>query len=206
MGTREHPNYDDYTIVSIYGARYRGIVNYYLLAGDVFKLNRLHWVMQSSLLCSLANKHRSTMSKMARKYKVTTDTPAVPRKCLQASITRAPSRKPLVAQFGGIPLKRHKAAVLTDRDPAQRQPQRRELTRRLLAGLCELCGQTAQIQVHQIRQLADLDRLGQTQPDWAVLMARKRRKTLVVCPPCHEVIHDGDKAAVHNSRWRARCG
>ncbi|MEV5532390.1 reverse transcriptase/maturase family protein [Streptomyces prunicolor] len=199
-------NYDDYTIVSIYGARYRGIVNYYLLAGDVFKLNRLHWVMQSSLLCSLANKHRSTMSKMARKYKVTTDTPAGPRKCLQASITRAPSRKPLVAQFGGIPLKRHKAAVLTDRDPAQRQPQRRELTRRLLAGLCELCGQTAQIQVHQIRQLADLDRLGQTQPDWAVLMARKRRKTLVVCPPCHEVIHDGDTAAVHNSRWRARCG
>lgn len=198
-------NYDDHTIVSIYGARYRGIVNYYLLAGDVFRLNRLHWVMQSSLLCSLANKHRSTMSKTARKYKVTVDTPAGPRKCLQVS-THVPGRKPLVAQFGGIPLKRNKVAVLTDRDPAQRQPRRRELTSRLLAGLCELCGQTARTQVHQIRRLADLDRSGDARPEWAALMTRKRRKTLVVCPPCHEGIHEGHNAAVHTSHWRARCG
>jgi group II intron reverse transcriptase/maturase len=198
-------NYDDYTIVSIYGARYRGIVQYYLLAGDVFRLNRLHWVMQSSLLCSLANKHRSTMSKMARKYKVTIDTPAGPRKCLQASITRAPSRKPLIAQFGGIPLKRQKSAVLKDRDPAHSPPRRRELTRRLLAGFCELCGQTEKIQVHQIRKLADLDRLGQEQPNWAAVMARKRRKTLVVCSTCHDGIHVGRETAAHGSHWRARC-
>ena len=55
-------NCDDYTIVKVYGARYRGIVNYYMLACDVFRLDRLHWVMQSSLLCSLANRQRSTMS------------------------------------------------------------------------------------------------------------------------------------------------
>ncbi|MFC4609087.1 group II intron reverse transcriptase/maturase [Streptomyces maoxianensis] len=199
-------NYDDYTIVSIYGAKYRGIVQYYLLAGDVFRLNRLHWVVQSSLLCSLANKHRSTMSKMARKYKVTIDTPAGRRKCLQASITRAPSRKPLVAQFGGIPLKRQKFAILTDDDPARPRFRRRELTTRLLAGFCELCGRTEEIQVHQIRQLADLDRLGQKQPNWAVLMARKRRKTLVVCSTCHEDVHVGRTTEVHDSHWRARCG
>jgi hypothetical protein len=198
-------NFDDHTIVSIYGARYRGIVNYYLLAGDVFRLDRLHWVMQSSLLCSLAGKHRSTMSKMARKYKVTVDTPAGPRKCLQAHITR-PGRSPLVAQFGGIPLKRQKRAVLTDRDPARRHPRQRELIRRLLATLCELCGRTEQIQVHQIRKLADLDRLGQEQPDWAALMAKKRRKTLIVCASCHEGIHDGSTTATHGSHRRAGCG
>ncbi|WP_372443876.1 HNH endonuclease [Streptomyces adelaidensis] len=76
----------------------------------------------------------------------------------------------------------------------------------MLAGSCELCGQTAKIQVHQIRRLADLDRLGQTQPDWAVLMAKKRRKTLMVCPPCHEGIHEGHETAVHEHHWRARCG
>lgn len=199
-------NYDDYSIVSIYGARYRGIVQYYLLAGDVFRLDRLHWVMQSSLLCSLANKHRSTMSKMARKYKVTIETPAGPRKCLQAAITRAPSRRPLTARFGGIPLKRQKSAALTDRDPARGHPRRRELTRRLLAGFCELCGRTEEIQVHQIRKLADLDQLGQEQPDWAALMIRKRRKTLVVCSTCHAGIHVGNHAATHDSHWRARCG
>ena len=182
-------HYDDYSLVGIYGARYRGIVNYYLLAGDVFRLDRLHWVMQSSLLLSLANKHRSTMSKMARKYKTTIDTPVGPRKCLQARISRAGRTKPLVAQFGGIPLQRQKFAVLTDRDPTQRHPRQRQLIGRLLAGECEMCGRTEKVQVHQIRKLADLDRLGQEQPGWAALMARKRRKTLVVCAPCHEGIH-----------------
>jgi hypothetical protein len=71
---------------------------------------------------------------------------------------------------------------------------------------CELCGQTAKTQVHQIHRLADLDRLGQTQPDWAVLMARKRRKTLMGCTPCHEGIHDGHETAAHGNHWRARCG
>ncbi|WP_207401264.1 reverse transcriptase/maturase family protein, partial [Actinomadura roseirufa] len=35
-------NEDDYTIVSTYGAEYRGVVQYYLLAGDVHRLYRLH--------------------------------------------------------------------------------------------------------------------------------------------------------------------
>ena len=30
-------NLDDYTIVSIYGAEYRGTVQYYLLASDVYR-------------------------------------------------------------------------------------------------------------------------------------------------------------------------
>jgi hypothetical protein len=32
-------------------------------------------------------------------------------------------------------------------------------------------------------------RPGQPQPPWAALMARKRRKTLVVCAACHDAIH-----------------
>ena len=58
-------NLDDYTIVSIYGAEYRGTVQYYLLASDVYRLNRLNWVMETSMLKTLAGKHRSTASKTA---------------------------------------------------------------------------------------------------------------------------------------------
>ena len=35
-------NDSDYTIVATYGAEYRGLVNHYLLAGDVWRLNRVH--------------------------------------------------------------------------------------------------------------------------------------------------------------------
>ena len=41
---------DDYTIVAAFGMRYRGIVQYYLLARNVYWLNRLQWVMQTSML------------------------------------------------------------------------------------------------------------------------------------------------------------
>ena len=60
-------NEQDYAIISRYGAEYRGIVQYYLLAGDVFRLNRLHWVMLTSLLKTLAGKHDWSVSKMACK-------------------------------------------------------------------------------------------------------------------------------------------
>ena len=46
-------NEADYSIVARYGAEYRGIVQYYLLAGDVFRLHRLRWVMETSMLKTL---------------------------------------------------------------------------------------------------------------------------------------------------------
>jgi hypothetical protein len=52
-----------------YQAEYAGLVQYYLLAQDVFLLGRLHWVIETSLLKTLAGKHRSTVNVMARKYK-----------------------------------------------------------------------------------------------------------------------------------------
>ena len=40
---------DDFTIVAKYGAEYAGLVQYYLLAQDVFRLGRLRWVMETSI-------------------------------------------------------------------------------------------------------------------------------------------------------------
>jgi hypothetical protein len=46
-------NRDDLTIISTYGAEYRGLVQYYLLAGDVWRLSRLKWAAQTSMLKTL---------------------------------------------------------------------------------------------------------------------------------------------------------
>ena len=56
---------DDPVIISTYGAEYRGIVQFYLLAGDVWRLNRLEWVAKTSLLKTLAAKHRSRVTPMS---------------------------------------------------------------------------------------------------------------------------------------------
>src|SRR4030095_3895616 len=63
----------DFTIVAKYGSEYRGLVQYYLLAQDVFRLEKLRWVMETSMLKTLAGKHRSTVNKMAAKYKTVID-------------------------------------------------------------------------------------------------------------------------------------
>jgi group II intron reverse transcriptase/maturase len=184
---------DDHAIISTYGAEYRGIVQYYLLAGDVWRLHRLEWAMKTSMLKTLAHRHRSTVTKMADKHKATTVTPHGPRRCFEARVERH-GRKPLVARFGGIPLRRQKKAVISDRPQGPARPRRKELITRLLAGQCEWCEQPAQVEAHQVRKLADLTRPGQPQPAWARLMARKRRKTLIVCAPCHATIHAGSPA------------
>ncbi len=117
----ELTNFDDHVIIASYGAEYRGIVQYYLMAGDVARLTRLNWVMVTSMLKTLAGKYDSSVSKMARKYKATTETPYGPRRCFQVSVERGEGKKPLVARFGGIPLRRQKNAVLTDRVQALSQ-------------------------------------------------------------------------------------
>jgi hypothetical protein len=94
-----------------------------------------------------------------------------------------------VARFGGIPLVRDKDAVLHDRIPKPAPHPRKELIHRLLTQRCELCGDPGKVHVHQVRKLASLGQPGPGQPPWAVLMATKRRKTLMVCAACHDAIH-----------------
>ncbi|MGW3681673.1 group II intron reverse transcriptase/maturase [Streptomyces prasinus] len=51
---------EDFTIVAKYQAEFRELVQYYLLAQDVSRLGRLRWVMETSMLKTLAGKHPSS--------------------------------------------------------------------------------------------------------------------------------------------------
>ncbi len=182
----------DYAIIDRYQAEYRGIVQYYLLAYNVCRLSKLRWVMERSLTKTLANKHQSTAKQMRDKYRATVQTPYGPMKCLKVTVERAEGKKPFVAYFGGIPLRRHKEAVLYDQIPRMFDGTRSELVKRLLADICELCGSKEDIEVHHIRKLADLKVEGRSEkPAWVQRMVARRRKTLVVCQDCHDAIHAG---------------
>jgi hypothetical protein len=140
------------------------------------------------MLKTLAAKHKSTVTKMAARYKATIETPHGLRTCFEARILRT-GKKDLVARFGGIPLRRTENGFIIDSVSVPVPTPRKELIHRLRTRRCELCEHGATVAVHQITKLAQLGTPGPSQPAWAALMARKRRKTLVVCQPCHEVIH-----------------
>ena len=182
-------NQNDHTIVATFGAEYRGLVQYYLLAGNVYWMSRVEWAMRTSMLRTLAAKHRSSVSKMKARHAAKIETPYGLRTCFEAKAQR-PGRKPLVARFGGIPLKRDRNAIPLDRVPDQPPHRHREIVKRLLRSVCEICKQDTDIEVHQIRKLADLTRTGTVnRAEWMEIMTTKRRKTLMVCRPCHDTIH-----------------
>jgi group II intron reverse transcriptase/maturase len=181
-------NLPDYDIVRIYGAEYRGVVNYYLLARDVWRLSTLEWNAVTSMLKTLGAKHRSSVTKMASRHQAKVTTSDGPRNCFEARLKRE-GKKDLVARFGGIILRQDRRAVIRDPAPAPAPHPRKELIRRLRRRECELCETGTTVAVHQVTSLKALGKPGPGQPAWAALMARIRRKTLIVCASCHEYIH-----------------
>ncbi|MGP3921369.1 reverse transcriptase domain-containing protein [Nonomuraea sp. 10N515B] len=181
-------NLDDYDIVRVYGAEYRGVVNYYLLAKDAWRLRKLRWHAEVSMLKTLALKHQSTVSTMAARLKAKVTTGDGPRTCFEARRKRR-GKPDLVARFGGITLRQDRRAVITDPAPVRVRVPRKELLTRLRQRECELCESGTTVTVHQVAGINELGKPGPDQPAWAAIMARKRRKTLIVCAPCHDWIH-----------------
>ena len=125
-----------YTIISTYQAEYRGLVEYYRMAYNLnHALNRVRWDMERSLTKTLAAKEQIPIPQVYRRYTATIMVEGRPYKGLQVTIERE-GKKPLIAQWGGIPLTWNIKAILDD------QPERiwsgtSELEERLLADVCE---------------------------------------------------------------------
>jgi len=187
-----------YSIIAQYQQEYRGLVEYYQLAVNCYQLNRLKWVMERSLVATLAEKLRITVSQVYDRYETMMETPDGPRKVLQTTVERE-GKRPLIARWGGISLARNTKAILTDTIPWT-WGERSELEKRLLADTCELCGSHELVEVHHIRALKDLQKKGQGErPRWMYIMAARRRKSLIVCRTCHKDIHVG---RINGSRMR----
>src|SRR6266496_1020005 len=179
-----------YSIIVQYQQEFRGLAEYYQLAVNRYQLNRLKWVMERSLVATLAHKLRLTMVQVYDRYQMTIETADGPRKGLQTTVERE-GKRPLVARWGGFSLARNMKAILNDTKPWL-WGERSELERRLQADTCELCGSHEHVEVHHIRALKDLNRPGQKErPVWMLKMAARRRKTLIVCWACHNDIHAG---------------
>ena len=181
----------DYSIVTQYQAEYRGFVQYYLLAFNVSRLWIVHRIMQLSLIMTLANKHKTSINQIRRKYETVVATPHGRLKALEVRVNRGADKKPLVARFRGLELRHKRQTILNDRPP-EVYGGHSEVVQRLLTEECELCGSMEDCEVHHIRKLADLNKPGEKgKPNWVKRMAARCRKTLVVCRRCHEAIHHG---------------
>jgi hypothetical protein len=190
MHRTELLNYSDYEIVVTYNMEFQGLANYYTMAYDVArKLHPVKWAYERSLVKTLAGKHRTTVARIYRQHKRRLSNG---RKVLIVEVPRE-GKPPLIASFGTKPICYDPQAVI--KEPSLIPVPRNELTTRLLADACELCGSHQDVQVHHIRKLSELAKryAGRLEPPfWVQMMSARRRKTLVVCAQCHRKIHAGE--------------
>jgi hypothetical protein len=185
----ELQNDSEYDIIIRYQGEYRGLVQYYGLAQNLAQLGYVKWTMETSLLKTLASKNQTSTTKESKRLNATTKTPDGPRKCLQLTIQRE-KKKPLIAIFGGLPLKRRKNPVIEDRVIRSYVQLRSEIVERLLNDTCEVCGGKANIQMHHVRHLRDLNKKGKREmPPWMKVMISRKRKSIPLCKGCHDDVH-----------------
>jgi group II intron reverse transcriptase/maturase len=194
----------DFTIISTYQLEYRGLVNYYRHAYNLHRFKTLKQTMEASLTKTLAIKHKTSVGHIYRKYRAPIQVEGATYRGLRATVERE-GKEPLIAIWGGIPLKWDIKASLNDQ-PRHIWQSRSELEKRLLAQVCEHCGATRmtdQIEVHHIRALKDLNKYeGRDKPSWVKMMAARRRKTIVLCHSCHVDLHAGRPLKTKRSRSR----
>jgi group II intron reverse transcriptase/maturase len=188
---KELTNDSPYSIVARFQQEYRGLVEYYQLAYNLHRLNRLKWVMEQALTKTLAHKLRLSVPQVYARFQTTIQTERGPRKALEVRVERGQGKTPLIARWGNVSLTRRTHAILNDH-PLHIRVDRTELEQRLLAETCEWCGSHDTVEVHHVRGLKDLQRKGRGEkPQWVQIMAARRRKTLAVCRLCHDDIHAG---------------
>jgi len=180
----------DYTIIMKYQLECRGIANYYRLAFNMHTLGWLKWIMERSLTMTLAHKFKVSVPKIYERYGAKLEVEGKEYKGLQVSIPRQ-DKKPLVATWGGVSLSWDINATLEEQ-PSTVYTGHSELVQRLLAGYCELCGATENIEVHHVRAMKGLHKYpGREKPEWVKRMIALQRKTMPLCRTCHEDVTYG---------------
>ena len=173
-------------ILMMYNAEIRGFLGYYALADDLTSVaSRVLWLTTSSFMRTLADKHRSSVRKVASRLKEGPNHYVVTFR-RDDGTTRAYA---LVSSTKQLERKKVSFDENLDRIPSTWQYRSRtELGQRLLANECEWCGTREEtFEVHHVRKLKDLR--GRTV--WERRMIARQRKTLVLCKKCHVDLYAG---------------
>jgi len=86
----------DFDIIAQYQSEFRGFAQYYLLAYNAHQLHNLKRIIELSLARTLANKFKTTVNKIFKKYKTTRETDGQSYNVLQTEVKRE-GKQPLVS-------------------------------------------------------------------------------------------------------------
>jgi len=171
---------DDLEILDRYNRETVGFCNYYLIANNCVVLHNFRYIMEYSMYKTFAGKYRSTVRKINKKYRLNKlFTVKYEQKGVIKSRTfyKTSFKRRTTAFNGSCDIEPYSIADVS----------RTNLTDRLKAEKCELCGATGKLIMHHVRNLKDL----KGKESWKRLMSARKRKTIALCPSCHRLRHLG---------------
>ena len=171
---------DDLEILDRYNRETVGFCNYYLIANNCVVLHNFRYIMEYSMYKTFAGKYRSTVRKINKKYRRNKlFTVKYEQKGVIKSRTfyKTSFKRRTTAFNGSCDIEPYSIADVS----------RTNLTDRLKAEKCELCGAEGKLIMHHVRNLKDLKR----KESWERLMSARKRKTIALCPSCHRLRHLG---------------
>ena len=171
---------DDLEILDRYNRETVGFCNYYLIANNCVVLHNFRYIMEYSMYKTFAGKYRSTVRKINKKYRLNK---LFTVKYEQQGVIKSRTfyktsfKRRTTAFNGSCDIEPYSIADVS----------RTNLTDRLKAEKCELCGATGKLIMHHVRNLKDLN----GKESWKRLMSARKRKTIALCPSCHRLRHLG---------------
>ena len=171
---------DDLEILDRYNRETVGFCNYYLIANNCVVLHNFRYIMEYSMYKTFAGKYRSTVRKINKKYRLNK---LFTVKYEQQGVIKSRTfyktsfKRRTTAFNGSCDIEPYSIADVS----------RTNLTDRLKAEKCELCGATGKLIMHHVRNLKDL----KGKESWERLMSARKRKTIALCPSCHRLRHLG---------------
>ena len=171
---------DDLEILDRYNRETVGFCNYYLIANNCVVLHNFRYIMEYSMYKTFAGKYRSTVRKINKKYrynKLFTVKYEQQGVIKSRTFYKTSFKRRTTAFNGSCDIEPYSIADVS----------RTNLTDRLKAEKCELCGATGKLIMHHVRNLKDL----KGKESWKRLMSARKRKTIALCPSCHRLRHLG---------------
>ena len=171
---------DDLEILDRYNRETVGFCNYYLIANNCVVLHNFRYIMEYSMYKTFAGKYRSTVRKINKKYRLNK---LFTVKYEQQGVIKSRTfyktsfKRRTTAFNGSCDIEPYSIADVS----------RTNLTDRLKAEKCELCGATGKLIMHHVRNLKDQ----KGKESWKRLMSARKRKTIALCPSCHRLRHLG---------------
>ncbi len=177
-------NKTDIEILSKFNSEIRGLYNFYSIACNVSTLNKFSSMMKYSMLKTFGSKYRCNVSKIKEQYvkggnfTVAYETKKGPKEAVYYNEGFKKKKEPFMGQVDMLEI-------------YKRYSKPNSLSAKLRTKVCELCGaKCSDVEIHQVRRLKDLT----GKHEWEIAMMERHRKTLAVCPPCHDEIHKMTKS------------